>query len=382
MSQAIHIHPQMITWAIARAGFQLDEFAEKFPKVKDWLNNTGHPTLPQLKDFSKRVHVPFGYLFLPAPPVEQLPITFFRTGRAATDNISLNVRETVQLLQRRQEWLSDYLQEIGEEPLPFVGKFGIQATPETIAADMRSTLGLTTDWASHFPNWSAAKAHLVEKIEDIGIVISLNSVVENSNKRRIDPAECRGFVLVDDYAPFLFVNNADSKAAQMFTLAHELAHVWLGQGAGFDSAMLLPADDPVEQLCDRSAAEFLVPGSAFGAFWVEKPDTAAAARYFKVSEIVAARRALDLGFWSETQFFGFYRQFMQRDFDKKGPNDGGNFYLTQKARLGLPFLSRVHGALGAGHILHREAYQLTGLRGDTWQKVTQKILTAHAPLSA
>jgi Zn-dependent peptidase ImmA (M78 family) len=373
MSQTTFIQPQIITWAIARAGLQLEEFAENFPKVKDWLDNTAVPTVPQLEAFSKRLHVPFGYLFLPEPPVETLPITFFRTGKSIADRVSLNVRETVQLLQRRQEWLSDYLQETGETALPFVGKFGLQTTPEAIAADMRNTLDLVPDWARHHKTWSAAKAHLAQKIEDLGIVISFNSVVENSNNRKIDPAECRGFILIDEYVPFLFVNNADSKAAQMFTLAHELAHVWLGQSAGFDAHGMLPADDPIERLCDQAAAEFLVPGADFLAFWAEKPNTAAAARHFKVSEIVAARRAFDLGLWERGQFFGFYNNFIQRDFEKKRPS-GGDFYLVQKARLGLPFLSRVQNALRAGHILHTEAYRLTGLRGDTWHKVTQKIL--------
>lgn len=363
----------MITWAIDRAGFQLDDFAEKFPKVLDWLNYQKTPTVKQLEDFSRRVHLPFGYLFLPEPPIEKLPIPFFRTGRAAAAKISLNVQETVRLLKHRQDWLADYLQENGEEPLPFVGKFGLQNTPEEIAADIRNTLNLVPNWASHFPNWSLAKAHFAQKIEDLGIVLSFNSVVENNNHRKIDPNEVRGFVLVDEFAPFLFVNAADSKAAQMFTMAHELAHVWTGKSAGFDSRNMLPADDPMEQLCDRTAAELLVPSIDFRNFWQEKPQIAAAARHFKVSEIVAARRALDLGLIYRDYFFGFYNNFMKRHFEKKA-TDGGNFYATQKVRLGLPFLARLNHALKSGKILHRDAYRLTGLKGDTFQQVTQKIL--------
>lgn len=375
MSQEIDIQPNMITWAIDRAGFQLDDFTEKFPKVLDWLNHQKKPTVKQLEDFSHRVHLPFGYLFLPEPPVEKLPIVFFRTGRASTHRVSLNIQETVRLLKHRQDWLSEYLAEMGEEPLPFVGKFGLQNTAEEIAADIRATLKLSPNWASVFPNWTTAKAHLAQKIEDLGIVISFNSVVENNNTRKIDPNECRGFVLVDAFAPFLFVNNADSKAAQMFTMAHELAHVWTGQSAGFDSRMMLPADDPMEQLCDRTAAELLVPSHDFRVFWEEKPQIAAAARHFKVSELVAARRALDLGLIDKNYFFGFYNNFMNRHFEKKiNASGGGDFYNTQKVRLGLPFLTRLNQALKSGKILHREVYQLTGLKGDTFHNVTQKIL--------
>ena len=365
----------MITWAIRRAGYQLDDFVEKFPKVLGWLNKVNQPTVNQLEDFSNKVHLPFGYLFLPEPPEELLPITFFRTGRGTTNQVSLNVQETVRLLKYRQDWLSEYLQEAGEEPLPFVARFGLQNTPEEIAADIRTTLQLSPDWASHLPNWSSAKTHLAQQIEEVGIVISFNGVVENNNIRKIDPDECRGFVLVDPYAPFLFVNNNDSKAAQMFTLAHELAHVWTGYSAGFDSRMLLPADDPVERLCDQTAAELLVPSHDFRVFWQEKPTIPTAARHFKVSEIVAARRALDLGLIDKSSFFRFYHQFMRRFSERKtNRSEGGNFFNTQKVRLGLPFLSHLNQALKSGKILHSEAYRLTGLKGDTFRTLTQKIL--------
>ncbi len=55
----------------------------------------------------------------------------------------------------------------------------------------------------------------------------------------------------------MFINNSDGKAAQMFTISHELAHIWTGHSAGFDFRELLPANDPVELLCDKVAAEFL-----------------------------------------------------------------------------------------------------------------------------
>lgn len=374
MNQEINIQPDMITWAIGRAGFQLDDFTKKFPRVSHWLSGEKKPTVKQLEDFSNHVHLPFGYLFLSEPPVEKTLIPFFRTGRVATVEVSLNVQETVRLLKRRQNWLSEYLRENDGDPLPFVGSFGLQNTPEEIATDIRKKLKLVPEWACNFPTWSLAKAHLAQKIEDLGIILCFNSVVENNNHRKIDPQEVRGFVLVDSYAPFLFVNAADSKAAQMFTMAHELAHVWTGQSAGFDSRMMLPADDPMEQLCDRTAAELLVPGVDFRIFWQKNSQIHAAAKHFKVSEIVAARRALDFGLISKDYFFAFYTAFMSRHFDKKIAATGGDFYNTQKVRLGLPFLAYLNHALQSGRILHREAYQLTGLKGDTFQQVTQKLL--------
>ncbi len=376
MSAEVNIKPNMITWAIGRAGYDLEDFiAKKFPKVQDWLDDKKKPTVKQLEDFSHKVHLPFGYLLLPEPMVEKLPIPFFRTGRVAADKVSLNVLETVQLLKRRQDWLTDYLQESDAEPLGFVGKFGLKNSPEEIAADIRSTLGLDKDWASHFGTWALAKTHLAQKMEDAGIVVNFNSIVGNSTQRKIEVNECRGFVLVDKFAPFLFINNGDAKSAQMFTLAHELAHVWTGQSAGFDFRQMLPADDPMEQLCDQVAAEFLVPADSFQRFWAEKKDILSAARHFKVSPIVAGRRALDLGLIERGYFFKFYNQYVQQELHKKAAqNGGGDFYATQKVRLGLPFMARLNQALKEGKVLYRDVYKLSGLKGDTFQQFIQKNL--------
>ncbi|MFN0215800.1 MAG: ImmA/IrrE family metallo-endopeptidase [Saprospiraceae bacterium] len=377
MRTEVNIKPDMITWAIGRAGYDLEDFiTKKLPAVQEWLDDKKKPTVKQLEEFSHKVHLPFGYLFLPEPLVEQLPIPFFRTGRsAATRKVSLNIQETIQILKRRQDWLTDYLKESEGEPLAFVGKFGLKNSPEEIASDIRHVLQLEKDWASHFATWTQAKTHLAQKIEDVGIVVNFNSIVGNNAHRKIKVEECRGFVLVDAFAPFLFVNSADAKAAQMFTLAHELAHVWTGQSAGFDFQQMLPADDPMEKLCDQVAAEFLVPATAFIPYWNENSSIQAAARHFKVSPIVAARRALDLGLIDREAFFAFYHEHMRQEhFKKSNQNGGGDFYATQKLRLGLPFLVRLNQALKEGKVLYKDVYSLSGLKGETYQQFVHKTL--------
>lgn len=376
MVNEVNISPNMITWAIGRAGYDLDEFiATKYPKVQDWLDDKKKPTVRQLEEFSHKVHLPFGYLFLPEPPVEKLPIPFFRTGKSPAAKVSLNVYDTILLLQKRQEWLAEYLKDAGFAPLGFVGKYNVQSNPFEIVADMRRTLGLEENWASRFPTWERAKTHLANAIEEAGIVISFNSVVENNNHRKIEVEECRGFVLIDKIAPFMFVNAGDGKAAQMFTLAHELAHVWTGQSAGFDFHQMLPANDPIEQLCDKVAAEFLVPAADFNQAWNQKADIPTIARKFKVSPIVIGRRALDLGKITKGQFFKFYNDYIQRtQYKKESQSGGGDFYATQKSRLSLRFMAHVNQALKENKILYRNAYKMTGLKGNTYQNFVRQNL--------
>ena len=76
MRTEVNVHANMLTWAITRAGYELHEFSAKVPKVLEWIEGTKKPTVKQLETFSKKVHLPFGYLFLTEPPKEKLPIPF------------------------------------------------------------------------------------------------------------------------------------------------------------------------------------------------------------------------------------------------------------------------------------------------------------------
>ncbi len=368
MRSEIIVNANMLTWAISRAGYELNDFIAKLPKVQEWIDGTKNPTVKQLEDFSKNVHLPFGYLFLSNPPVEKLPFTFYRTGNTSTTQVSINVYDTILLIQQRQDWLSDYLNDNGFNPLPFVGKFSNNNNIKEIVSDIRATIGLDENWAASFKTWQDAQDHLVLHVEDNGIIAIFNGVVENNGHRKIPVEECRGFVLVDRMAPFMFINNADYKSAQMFTIVHELAHIWTGHSAGFDFRKLQPANDPVEILCDKIAAEFLVPEHSFQRIWQNHPEIKYAARHFKVSEIVIARRALDTGKISRKQFFDFYEEYSRREFTKKQEQgDGGNFYATVRKRLSVTFASHVNNAVKSGQLLYRDAYKLTSLKGDTFK---------------
>jgi len=231
-------------------------------------------------------------------------------------------------------------------------------------------------WASQFPTWEKALEFLTTKIEDIGIITIFNSVVENNTNRKLNVEDCRGFVLVDDLSPFMFINAADGKAAQMFTIVHELAHIWTGQSAGFDFRQLTPADEPIELLCDKVAAELLVPKEPFIVEWSHNPNIKYLSQVFKVSPIVIARRALDLGLIEKAQFFQFYNSYIEElRLKKEKQSGGGDFYATAKKRISLTFASHVNNAVKSNQLLYRDANKLTGLKGDTYQKFLTKHLS-------
>jgi Zn-dependent peptidase ImmA (M78 family) len=330
-----------------------------------------------LESLSKATLTPFGYFFLKEPPEERLPFSHFRTleGEAVT-RPSPNLIETVQAMQSRQAWMRDFLIDEGQEPLPFVRSARLEDTPESVASSMKEALRFSEGCAASESTWTDALRTLRESIASAGILVVVNGVVGNSTHRRLDTEEFRGFVLVDEYAPLMFVNGADCKAAQMFTLAHELAHVFYGSSAAFDLRQMEPAKDRTEKVCDQVAAEFLVPEREMTQLWPSIQSLSnpyqRIARQFKVSEIVVARRALDLKLIRKSAFLEFYHWYLkeqclrQERRKKSDKPQGADFHRTQNLRIGKRFASAVLQAVSEGRLLYSEAYRLTGLYGKTF----------------
>lgn len=372
----VDVKPEILLWAIQRTG-KTEAIQEKFPKIIKWINKESQPTLKQLEEFARATAIPLGYFFLSKPPKEQLSIPHFRTleDRPTTQH-SPELIDTVQTMERRQGWLRDYLIDQGQEPLNFVGSVTIHDDPKYVAGSMRNTLGLTNGWAAKLRTWQEALRLLIDKIEEIGIIVVVNSIVGNNTHRKLDVNEFRGFVLVDEYAPLIFVNGADGKAAQMFTLAHELAHIWFGASAAFDLTTLQPSNNAIEQMCNKAAAEFLVPEEDLYEIWPNIRNNTdrfqQIARTFKVSELVAARRALDLKLINNDEFFDFYQTRLERE-NHTPQNGRGDFYNMQSFRIGRRFAKAVIRATLEGKLLYREAYQLTGLYGKTFSEFAKRL---------
>lgn len=383
MPETVPIKPELLQWAIKRSRLRNEDLIARFPRLPEWRSGERAPTMRQLEDFARKTMTPLGYLFLDEPPDETLPVSDFRTVTdGPVDRPSPNLIETIQSMQRRQAWMRDYLVEEGQQPLEFVGSARNSRNPVTLAGQIRDTLGLNVDWAAGHATWEDALRTLRASIERIGILVASSATVGLNTHRSLDPQEFRGFVLIDDLAPLVFVNAADSKSAQMFTLAHELVHVWLGVAGVFNLVSLQPHPDETERFCNRTAAEFLVPEHKFRERWPQVRDSAnpfkAIALSFKVSPLVAARRALDLQFISKAQFFAFYekdRQEWQRLKEKQRQKQGGpNFYDVQDARLGRRFAYAVVRAAREGRLPFGDAYRLTDLKGNTFNQYANRLV--------
>ncbi len=288
--------------------------------------------------------------------------------------------DTIHLMLRRQAWLREEKMEAGAEPIGLVGAATLADDPEAVGREMRRVLKQTNGWGARVPTWTAALGRLRKAVEALGIMAVINGIVDNNTHRKLDANEFRGFALSDPYAPLIFVNGADAKSAQMFTFAHELAHLWLGDvGKGLSGYPgLQPGDGEVERFCDQAAAEFLVPSADIQAVWNRTTDTHKLlkdlAGRFKVSPVVIGRRAMDLDLIERDEFFSFYHDYTQREYQKgQTRENGGDFYNNQDNRVGRMFATYLIGAAKEGRIGFKEAYDLTRLHGGTFQKYARKL---------
>lgn len=375
----VSIRPEMLRWACERADRELSDLAGRVPGLIAWERGEKKPTLKQLEDFAKATHVPFGYLFLSEPPEEDIPIPDFRTVGERVRRPSPDLLDTIYSMQRRVAWLREERLECEAEPIEFVGNANLSDDPSGVGREMRRTLGLGDGWAALAGTWQEAVRELRVAIETGGVMAVINGVVGNNTHRTLDVSEFRGFSLCDSYAPLIFVNGADAKSAQMFTLAHELAHLWLGSDgeglSGFEA--LSPDGDEVEVFCDKAAAEFLLPARELIDWWREvkreEEPFRSIARRFKVSPIVAGRRALDLRLIDRETFFDFYYEYTATEHRRTGSTDGGDFYNNQNTRVGQAFAEEVIRSAKSGRLPFREAYSLTGLRGGAFHEYATRL---------
>lgn len=365
----IHINADILIWAIERVGNNVDEFLLRNPKVKEWINGTKLPTLKSLENFAKKLYVPLGYLFLQEPPLEECPIPFFRSTSNRQNNI--NIYDTVLTMQDRQEWLSNYLRQDGMEKLDFVGiiNANIQRI-EDACNKVREILNIPINWAADFRTIDDAIKYLAVHLEDKGVIVCFNGVVGFNNQRSIPVKECRGFALIDEYCPFIFVNNKDAKQAQVFTLFHELVHILIGYSAGFGDDDSHCHQTELECFCDNVAANCLVPKSLLLEEWSQVGENYdILTKKFKVSRYVIARRAKEIGLITEQRYYYLYNKWNREPANLAKPSGGGSFIPMAIKKTSRTFLAHVNNAISSNRMLYMDAYRLTGLKGDTFHKV-------------
>ena len=367
----VDVKPDLLLWACERSGRGVDALArqQSFSKLPAWISGEERPTLKQLERFAQATYTPFGFFFLPKPPEESVPIPDLRTvGNQYSGHPSPDLLDTMYICQQRQEWYRDFARSMGEKELPFVGSVSLDSDFTEVARNISHALGFSLEERCKMPTWTEALRSFIQQADSFGIMVMVSGIVGSNTRRSLDPKEFRGFAISDPLAPLVFINGKDTKAAQMFTLAHELAHIWLGETALSDVGPITMPSNKVEVWCNQVAAELLVPLSALqeahDSFKSLREALDHLARWFKVSTLVILRRLHDAGKLTREELWQAYNKEVDRllAISKKA---GGNFYLTLPARVSRRFAQALVISTLEGQTLHRDAFRLLGFRKYT-----------------
>ncbi|BDU14909.1 ImmA/IrrE family metallo-endopeptidase [Lysobacter auxotrophicus] len=361
--EALELSRDVLDWAAERAGQTLHSFAESVAKREKDRERIaeGRLTVPQAEKLAKKARIPFGYLFLAEPPEITRPsIPDLRQVQDAQP-LSEDFYETLEDVFAKQSWLIEHLTEAGAGELPFVGRFAADAkrNADDIAADMRRELGITDDDRRKSPDAATYFSALSAKAEAKGVLVFKTSYVKSNTRRPISEKEFRGFAVAHKLVPLVFINGRDAEVAAVFTLMHELAHIWLGV-TGVSDVTPSRFGNPTERLCNRVAANVLVPVNAFLERWAGPQDVEKLAKYFRVSKLVIARRAFD----SKLVDQAFYDE-IAANTQRVKSSGKPTALVTIPIRNSKKFTRTIVASAMSGQTLLRDAASLLNVKPDT-----------------
>lgn len=364
MSIRVPIKRNVLEWAIEKTGLSISELSQlpDFKKITSWFDGSQQPTLRQVKALADKAHTLFPYLLLEQPIEEEVDLPDFRTvGSVGVKNPSADFKQVIKDCRGRLDWYVEYVQEFDihqDKPLP---TYTLESNPVQVAKEVRNQMG----WEpGRYALGEKAVAQLSRLIENTGVLVMRSSVVGNNTHRPLDPEEFRGFTLVDRGISLIFVNTQDTKSAQLFSLAHELGHVLLGE-PGVSGEEIDGAPD-IERWCNRFAAEFLIPASYFRQMWEESPHEtdaiATIAHRLGVSPAATVWRGVDLELISREDAHELIEACSYSGPIKK--SDGGNGIYNMRPRIGERFLLAVADAVGTDLLSLRDAMYYLGAKKE------------------
>lgn len=383
----IPVKPELVQWAIERSQRDRADLAALFSRLDEWQTGQSQPTLGQLENFAAATRTPVGYFFLQEPPSEPLPIPDFRTvGSSQVSRPSPDLLDTIYLCQQRQDWYRTNALVLREDPVAFIGTATTKNDHVATANAIRAAVGFDLNARAQASAFEDALRMMTRAADDAGLLVMISGIVGTNTHRPLDTQEFRGFALSDEYAPLVFINGTDTKAGQMFTLAHELAHLWLGQTALTDSTAATVAQEGsanpngkvdgsavanVERWCNAVAAEVLVPMESFRLVYRPSAELQGEKRrlskHYKVSTLVILRRMFDAGGLSREAFWTAYhaeaellRKVMAEKKVKAKP--GGDPYATGRVRVSPRFARAVLSATWEGRSTFTEAFRMLGFK--------------------
>lgn len=388
MADLAYITPDILKWARESAKMPIEVAAAKVPvsvdKLSSFESGALQPTISQAQKLAHIYKRPFALFFLPKIPRDFTPLQDYRKN----GSLELGTGSTfiIREVQQKQNWISDVYKDNGEQKLPFVGRFSINDNPVDVAKDILKTLGITPfNYATENPikEW-------ISKSEREGIFVSRTSFIHSHLK--LDSEELQGFAIADEYAPFIFINSDDWDAPQLFTLVHELAHIWIAAtGISNDVEPNIVDKDkfhPVELFCNEVAANALMPQDLVRNLdsntFQNSTTLFRASKKLGISSFALIVRALNLKIINHTEYIELkeqadnaYQQFLKKEEEKKlkqkKSSGGPDYFLLQVNRNSRLFTHAVLDAFRSGFIEPTQASSLLNVKINKFPQLEAQL---------
>lgn len=380
----VYVKPEIISWILHMIQFE-NIASSVIDLLHKWQSGEKTPTFNQVEEMSKKTNIPLGYFFLDKPPVEECSIVEYRTiDNAVIAEPSRSLVDTVDLMTDIQEWMVEYVVENGQEELEYVGSAAGVTDILSVAEDIRKRLDIQIDWYSGRQNAAESFRFLKRKIENIHILVMMSGIVGNNTRRKLNIEEFRAFTLVSEYAPLIFINSCDSDNGKLFSILHELVHVWVGENSFYNAPINVDYDNRgIERFCNAVAAEILVPSEIFLEKWeiaydehLEKIEKIA--KSFRCSRFVVARKALEHKKISREVYEKIIKELTNKfkewqESQKGNKGTGGDYYRNLASKIDRNFVTALARSAYEGRTQYTEVYRLTNTNRKTFGRLLKEI---------
>lgn len=384
----VAVSPKVLAWARTTAGLSLERAARRLQigkakgkepsqRLAELEQGEEQPSRPLLVKMSKIYRRSLLAFYLETPPAtgdrgedfRKLPIDYTSADAGLVDALVRDIRA-------RQHLVRSVLEAEEEAtPLTFVGSASMADGAATLRGKIVQQLAIDLRTFRQERTLEHAFAYLRGRVEQTGIYVLLIGDL-GSYHSAIPMESFRGFALADQVAPFVVINDQDSRAAWSFTLLHEVAHIWLGRTGITD----VYAESALEQFCNDVASHILVRENELVdanlttsvAFEEAVKKVSSFARQRNVSRSLVAYRMLRAGFISQpmwallrTEFIRQWREHrarvraLARDKDTGGPT----YYTIRRHRVGKALLALMDRMTSTGAITTSKAGKVLGVKG-------------------
>lgn len=357
MSTELAVNNKVLSRYIHNSNTPIDAIAKRIKSINLILDGKKNPTFNQLSTISKIINVPVGLLILDdyIEPYEE-KLDFRTINSSDIEEMSSELKDTIKEMRVKQDFLKDEV----ENHLDFINKFSINDNYQHVAEEIRKYLNININYFENIDD--NPFTYFRNKISQIGVFIFLNGKYKDNTHRNLNINEFRGFVLADQKAPIIFINQKDSKKGQLFTLIHELVHLFIGYDEIYNIKEINHNKfDKVEAFVNKVTAEILVPSKIFETIGNKPIDELL--KIFPVSEYVLIRRQYDFNFITHNEYKEQVKVLEENYQEIKNidRNKGGNYKNNLNFRMDKNFFNYVENAVKSDKISYTDAFKILGV---------------------